>query len=83
MLRQARDRIVPRRLRASRSLSASLASIARHRYLTDGTNLYRFIGWSARGGFAELEDCRSLELVTVSPRELRSEQLRPVAPAEG
>jgi len=43
MLRQARDRIVPRRLRASRSLSASLASIARH----------------------------------------RSEQLRPVAPAEG
>lgn len=82
MISRVRDRIVPRRLRARHSLSASLAAIARYRYFTDGTNLYRFIAWGSGQDFAELEDCRSLELLVVTARELLSQRLRPVAPAE-
>lgn len=79
---RVRDHIVPKRLRTRNSLSATLANIARHRYLTDGTNLYRFIGWGNGKHFAELEDCRSLELLVVSPSELDSQQMRPVAPSD-
>jgi hypothetical protein len=35
-----------------------------------------------RKGFAELEDCRSLDLLVVSARELLSQRIRPVAPAQ-
>ena len=48
-------------------------------YVTDGTNLYRFLGWGLAGDFAEFEDCRSLELFVVPRCELRKQWLRPVA----
>ncbi|HEV3048330.1 MAG TPA: hypothetical protein VGY13_13330 [Solirubrobacteraceae bacterium] len=71
------------RLRSGRAGSRrSLELIVRHRYVTDGTNLYRFVGWGMRKGFAELEDCRSLDLLVVSARELLSQRIRPVAPAQ-
>jgi hypothetical protein len=79
---RARDRSVPGRLRSRRSLSATLASITRHRYLADGSNLCRFIGWGAGKNFAELEDGRSLELLIISPSELACQHLRPVAPSD-
>lgn len=50
-------------------------------YLTDGLNLYRFIGWvggSMHAALAELEDCRSLDVVLVRAEELRRARLRPV-----
>ena len=50
-------------------------------YLTDGTHLYRFLGWGLAGDFAELEDCRSLELLVVPTCELRAGWLRPVPAA--
>lgn len=43
------------------------------RYFTDGANLYRFVGWLSRSieeRLAELEDCRSLDIVLISAREL-------------
>ncbi|HYB23862.1 MAG TPA: hypothetical protein VED41_08705 [Solirubrobacteraceae bacterium] len=82
MTSHLRNRIVPRRLRARHSLASALATFACSRYLTDGTHLYRFIGWGAGRTFAELEDCRSLELLIVSARELAGERLRPVVPTE-
>jgi hypothetical protein len=75
------DRILPGRSRPRRSLESSLAPIVSQRYMTDGTNLYRFVGWGMRKGFAELEDCRSLDLLVVSARQLASQRMRPVAPA--
>jgi hypothetical protein len=48
------------------------------RYLTDGKNLYRFVGWIARGRLAELEDCRSLDLLVMPARDLRATGLIPV-----
>jgi hypothetical protein len=53
-----------------------------HSYLTDGVTLYRFEGWVDRSPdarFAELEDCRSLDIVLVSAEELARSVLRPVA----
>jgi hypothetical protein len=47
-------------------------------YLTDGTNLYRFVGWIARGRLAELEDCRSLELLVMRARDFATTGLIPV-----
>lgn len=50
-------------------------------YLTDGVNLYRFIGWVGRSmqtALVELEDCRSLEVVLVRAEELGRARLRPV-----
>lgn len=50
-------------------------------YLTDGTNLYRFVGWVSRSvetKFGELEDCRSLNILLVSAQELNGGNLRPV-----
>jgi len=55
------------------------------RYLTDGVDLYRFVGGIA-GGTGEmvgLEDCRSLEVVLLSIEELRGRRLRAVTPASG
>jgi hypothetical protein len=72
-----KDRILPGRTGAERPLEV----IVSHRYLTDGTNLYRFVGWGMRQGFAELEDCRSLDVLVVSARQLLSQHMRPVAPA--
>ena len=43
------------------------------RYFTDGANLYRFVGWLSRSigeRLAELEDCRSLDVLLISAREL-------------
>ena len=48
------------------------------RYLTDGKNLYRFVGWIARGRLAELEDCRSLDLLVMPARDLLATGLIPV-----
>jgi len=72
---------------AMRSRSAAKASCPRpephpaHRYFTDGVNLYRFVGWvnrSVSAMLAELEDCRSLEVVVVSAEDLARSTLRPV-----
>jgi len=56
-------------------------SYAPHRYMTDGVHLYRFVGWvdrSVKVVFAELEDCRSLEVLLVSAEDLARSALRPV-----
>jgi len=53
------------------------------RYLTDGVHLYRFIGWvgrSVQATLAELEDCRSLDVVLVTREDLVASRLRPVRP---
>lgn len=53
----------------------------RHDYLTDGVNLYRFVRWvnrSVTAMFAELEDCRSLDIVLVTAEHLARSPLRPV-----
>jgi hypothetical protein len=54
-----------------------------HSYLTDGVDLYRFVDWVHRplSAFAELEDCRSLDIVLVSTEHLARSALRPVAAA--
>jgi hypothetical protein len=52
-----------------------------HPYCTDGVNLYRFVGRVDRSldaTFAELEDCRSLDIVLVSVEDLARSALRPV-----
>jgi len=48
------------------------------RYMTDGTNLYRFVGWLTRGRLAELEDCRSLAILVTPAEEIESSRLLPV-----
>jgi hypothetical protein len=59
--------------------STGLAS----RYLTDGVDLYRFIGAvaSGMGQMVELENCRSLEVVLLPIGDLRARPLRAVTPA--
>ena len=63
-------------VRPIRSRSKQAPAMAR--YLTDGKNLYRFVGWIARGRLAELEDCRSLDLLVMPARDLRATGLSPV-----
>lgn len=61
--------------------SASAALNPRVRYLTDGVNLYRVVDWgtgSMHTMLAELEDCRSLELLVVSAEDLIRAALAPV-----
>lgn len=82
MINGLRNRLIPRRLRAADRLRTPLSSPVDHGYLTDGTHLYRFVGWGGNKGFAELEDCRSFELLVISARELLSQRMRPVTPAE-
>jgi hypothetical protein len=65
-----------RETRSRREADAPLPQIAR--YLTDGTSLYRFVGWIARGRLAELEDCRSLDLLVMPALEIEAAGLRPV-----
>ncbi len=50
------------------------------RYLTDGVELYRFLGRVARGAceLVGMENCRSLEIVLVPITELRRGRLRVV-----
>jgi hypothetical protein len=51
------------------------------RYFTDGTNLFRFIGWLARSETSKLavvEDCRSLAILVVTAERLDTHELRPV-----
>jgi len=78
---------------AARSETPSLADvgiIAEHadkasRYLTDGVNLYRYLGAipSAMGDMVGLENCRSLDVTLWPIGELRKRQLRTVTPAPG
>jgi hypothetical protein len=53
------------------------------RYLTDGVNLYRFLGClvGRAGRLAGVENCRSLDIMLVPIEELRSQQLRAVFPS--
>ena len=53
------------------------------RYLTDGVNLYRFVGeiGSGIGQLIGLEDCWSLEVVLLPIGDLRARRLRAVVPA--
>jgi hypothetical protein len=51
------------------------------RYFTDGVNLFRFVGWLSRTleeKLAELEDCRSLDILLVTASELDGSALRQV-----
>ncbi len=62
--------------------SGDAAPSAQSRYLTDGKNLYRFLG-AFPGGTAEmigLEDCRSLEVILLESGALENLALRQVAP---
>ncbi len=57
---------------------------ARHHsgYLTDGVNLYRFVG-EIRGGIEHLialEDCWTLEVLLLTIDDLRASRLRTVVP---
>jgi hypothetical protein len=68
---------------------ADTATIADHagrrgRYLTDGVDLYRYLGTvsSRSGRMVGLEDCRSLDVLLLSVRELRRRRMRAVIPAE-
>ena len=49
------------------------------RYLTDGVNLYRFVG--EIGQLLALEDCWTLEVVLLAIGDLRTRRLRAVVPA--
>lgn len=53
------------------------------RYLTDGVDLYRFLGEIAggMGRMVGLENCRSLDVMLVPVGELRAGRLRAVVPA--
>jgi hypothetical protein len=55
------------------------------RYLTDGVNLYRFLGaiTSGMGQMIGLENCRSLDVMLLPIGELRARRLRAVIPARG
>ena len=55
------------------------------RYLTDGVNLYRYVGTipSPMGHMIGLEDCRSLDVTLWPADELRARQFQPVIPADG
>jgi hypothetical protein len=48
-----------------------------NRYLTDGTNLYRYLGTDSNGLLA-LENCRTLKAVLFSLDEIRGLGLRDV-----
>ena len=57
-----------------------------HCYFTDGVNLYRFVGWvnrSVNAMLAELEDCRSLDVLLVSAEDLGRSTLRPISCSSG
>jgi hypothetical protein len=53
------------------------------RYLTDGVNLYRYMGTipTPMGHMIGLEDCHSLDVTLWPDSELRARQLQPVTPA--
>jgi hypothetical protein len=55
------------------------------RYLTDGVNLYRFLGAIASGTseMVGLENCHSPDVMPLSIEELRARRLRAVIPAGG
>ncbi len=50
------------------------------RYLTDGVNLYRFMGSmvSRAGEMVGIENCRSLDIMLVPAEELHRRSVRPV-----
>lgn len=54
------------------------------RYLTDGVNLYRFLGAmaSGMGEMVGLENCRSLDVMLVPIGELRARRMRTVVPVD-
>ena len=51
------------------------------RYLTDGVNLYRYLGLTENGNCHGLEDCRTLEVTVLTNRDLNALLLRPVIAA--
>ena len=53
--------------------------------LTDGVNLYRYVGTfpSPMGDIIGLENCRSLEVTLWPIGDLRARQLRTITPAAG
>ena len=79
---------VPSRSQYARRAVADAGSVADHagqssRYLTDGVNLYRFLGAVADGTdqLVALENCRSLDVMLLPIRELHARRLRTVTPA--
>jgi hypothetical protein len=63
--------------KASRVQRDSVEWVEPDTYLTDGSRLLRVMGSAdrLRGGLALLEDCRTLETLTVTADELRVLQL--------
>jgi len=55
------------------------------RYLTDGVNLYRYVGTipSPIGPMIGLENCHSLDVTLCPGRDLHALRLRSVTPAAG
>ncbi len=53
------------------------------RYLTDGVNLFRYVGFFDSGvsRMIGLENCRTLTVLLLTTSELRTSRLRPVIPA--
>ena len=53
------------------------------RYLTDGVNLFRHVGFFDSGvsRMVGLENCRTLTVLLLTTSELRTSRLRPVIPA--
>jgi len=53
------------------------------RYLTDGLNLFRYLGTGrgAMGAIVKLEDCRSMDIMLIPAGQLRAGAWRAVDPA--
>jgi hypothetical protein len=62
---------------AAASIVADDASSAAG-YLTDGINLYRYLGLIANGNLHGLEDCRTLEVTLLTNSDLDALPLCPV-----
>lgn len=77
--------ILARLSRGERTVTdpAPQASLAAGRYMTNGVNLYRWLGVArtVRGRVIGLEDCLSLEVSWLPYAEIYSWRLRPVRPA--
>lgn len=69
--------ILKRDHRTGHSLLRSV--LKRNTYLTDGSRLFRCIGWDR--SLVLLEDCMTLEAIACSAEELRTAGMRLVQPA--
>lgn len=59
-------------------LDTSSHFLPEDRCLTDGRRLYRVLGQLAEGSFYELEDCKTLDIVLITAKDLVGLRLRHV-----